>query len=138
MKLGISEILAKASTITDDTARVGFLRQNQSTVLHMILRGAFDPTIKWALPSGVPPYKPNDLVDQQHRLFTEARKLYLFVEGGSPNLKQLRRETLYVELLETVDPEDAKMLLAIKDKTLPYPGVTLDIVNQAFPGLIPT
>jgi len=138
MKLGIAEILSKASAITDDAARIGYLRQNQSTTLHMILRGAFDSTIKWALPSGVPPYKPNDLVDQQHRLFTEARKLYLFVEGGSPNLKQLRRETLYVELLETVDPEDAKLLLAIKDKTLPYPGVTLDIVNQAFPGLIPT
>jgi hypothetical protein len=136
MRLGIAEILSKASAITDDVERIGFLRQNQSTVLHMILRGAFDPTIKWALPEGVPPYKPNDLVDQQHRLFTEARKLYLFVEGGSPNLKQLRRETLYVELLETVDPEDAKLLLKIKDKTLPYPGVTLDIVNQAFPGLI--
>jgi hypothetical protein len=138
MKLGIAEILKKASSITDDVARIGYLRQNQSTTLHMILRGAFDPTIKWVLPEGNPPYKPNDLVDQQHRLFTEARKLYLFVEGGSPNLKQLRRETLFVELLETVDPEDAKLLLAIKDKTLPYPGVTLDIVNQAFPGLIPT
>lgn len=136
MKLSISEILKQASTITDDAARIGFLRQNQSTTLHMILRGAFDPTIKWALPVGDPPYKPNDLVDQQHRLFTEARKLYLFVEGGSPNLKQLRRETLFVELLETVDPEDAKLLLAIKDKQLPYPGVTLDIVNKAFPGLI--
>jgi hypothetical protein len=137
MKLGIAEILKKASTITDDVARIGYLRQNQSTTLHMILRGAYDPTIKWTLPEGNPPYKPNDLVDQHHRLFTEARKLYLFVEGGSPNLKQLRRETLFVELLETIDPEDAKLLLAIKDKTLPYPGVTLDIVNQAFPGLIP-
>jgi hypothetical protein len=136
MKLGIAEILSKASAITDDAARIGYLRQNQSTTLHMILRGAFDPTIKWALPEGIPPYKPNVLVDQHHRLFTETRKLYLFVEGGSPNLKQLRRETLYVELLETVDPEDAKLLLSIKDKTLPYPGVTLDIVNQAFPGLI--
>ena len=138
MKLGISEILKKASTITDDAERVGYLRQNQSTTLHMIFRGAFDPGIKWVLPEGNPPYKPNDLVDQHHRLFTEARKLYLFVEGGSPNLKQLRRETLFVELLETVDPEDAKLLLAIKDKTLPYPGVTVDIVNQAFPGLLPT
>jgi len=136
MKLGISEILAKASTITNDIERIGYLRQNQSTVLHTILRGAFDSGIKWALPSGVPPYKPNDLVDQHHRLFTEARKLYLFIEGGSPNLKPLRRETLFVELLEAVDPEDAKLLLAIKDKTLPYPGVTVDIVNQAFPGLI--
>jgi hypothetical protein len=138
MRLGIAEILSKASTITDDIERIGYLRQNQSTTLHMILRGAFDPTIKWALPSGVPPYKPNALVDQHHRLFTESRKLYLFVEGGSPNLKQLRRETLFVELLETVDPEDAKLLLKIKDKQLPYPGITLDIVKKAFPGLIPT
>ena len=137
MKLGISEVLKKATEIKDDEARVAFLRQNTSTTLHMILRGAFDPTIKWQLPEGDPPYKPCDLVDQQHRLFTEARKLYLFVEGGNPNLKPMRREQLYIELLETVDPEDAKLLLAIKNKHLPYPGVTPAIVNQAFPGLIP-
>jgi hypothetical protein len=103
----------------------------------MILRGAYDPTVKWLLPEGNPPYKVNDIVDQQHRLFTESRKLYLFVEGGNPSLKQMRREQLYIELLEAVDPEDAKLLLSIKDKKLPYPGVTLNIVNLAFPGLIP-
>jgi hypothetical protein len=135
MKLSISEILQKASEMKDEAARINWLRQNNSVALETILRGAFDPSIKWLLPEGNPPYKPNDLVDQHHRLFTEIRKMYLFIEGGNPDLKQLRRESLFVEILETVDPEDAKLLLAVKEKHLPYPGVTRDVIRKAFPGI---
>jgi len=136
MKLGISEILSRASKITGDDQRVHFLRMHESPALKEILRYAYHPAIKWLLPEGNPPYKPNDLVDQHHRLYTDIRKLYLFVEGGNPNLKQHRREHLFIELLESVDPEDAKLLLAIKDKHIPYPGITINIINRAFPGLI--
>lgn len=137
MILGISEILEKASQITDRMERISFLQKNSSVSLHTVLQGAFDPRIKWLLPEGEPPYKPNDLVDQQHIFFSEYRKMYLFVEGGNNDLKQLRRETLFVELLERVDPKDAKLLLAIKDKHMPYPGITEDVVKEAFPGLLP-
>jgi hypothetical protein len=136
MKIGVAEILKKASEIKDDAARVEWLRVNGNPSVQTILRYAFDPNIVWQLPEGAPPYKPNDLVDQQHRLYTELRKLYLFIEGGNPNLKPLRREQLFIELLEVVDPEDAKLLLAAKDKTIPYPGITKQIVAKAFPGLI--
>lgn len=136
MKLGVSEILKKASEMKDEASRIQWLRQNNNVALETIIRGAFDPSIKWQLPEGEPPYKPNDLVDQQHRLYTEIRKMYLFIEGGNPNLKQLRRESLYIELLETVDPEDAKLLLAIKDKKLPYPNITPDLIRKAFPGIL--
>jgi len=136
MKLSVSEILKKASEMKNENDRIQWLRNNNSVALESVLRGAFDPKIKWLLPEGAPPYKPNDLVDQQNKLYAEARKLYLFIEGGNPDLKQLRRETLFVELLESVDPEDAKLLLAIKDKHLPYPGVTPDVVTKAFPGIL--
>jgi hypothetical protein len=136
MKIGVAEILKKASEIKDDAARVEWLRINGNPSVQTILRYAFDPNIVWQLPEGAPPYKPNDLVDQQHRLYTELRKLYLFIEGGNPNLKPLRREQLFIELLEVVDPEDAKLLLAAKDKTIPYPGITKQVVAKAFPGLI--
>ena len=136
MKLSISEILKNASLIEDENQRINWLRQNNSVALESILRGAYDVTIKWQLPSGAPPYKPVDLVDQQHRLYTECRKLYLFIEGGNPNLKQLRRESLFIELLESVDPEDAKLLLAVKEKTLPYPNITPEFVRKAFPGIL--
>jgi hypothetical protein len=135
-KLGVAEILEKASEIKEDHDKVRWLRANDSQALRMILVGAFDPSIKWLLPDGEPPYKPNDLVDQQHRLYTESRKLYLFIEGGNPDLKQLRREVLFIQLLECLDPADAKLLLAVKDKRMPYSGVTKDTVNLAFPGLI--
>lgn len=135
--IGISEILQRASTTLEDDLRVVWLRQNDTPTLRTILRGALDPNVKWLLPEGNPPYKPCDLLDQHHRLYTETRKLYLFVEGGNPDLKQLRREALFIELLESLDPMDAKLMLAVKDKHLPYPGVTIDIINAAFPGLIP-
>jgi len=136
MKLGVAEILKKASEITNENERIDWLRKNNSVALESMLRGAYDPKIVWLLPEGIPPYKPNDLVDQHHRLFTEARKLYLFIEGGNPNLKQVRREQLFIELLETVDPEDAKLLLSVKEKHIPYPGVTIEVVTKAFPNIL--
>jgi hypothetical protein len=136
MKLGVAEILKKASEITNENERIDWLRKNNSVALESMLRGAYDPKIVWLLPEGIPPYKPNDLVDQHHRLFTEARKLYLFIEGGNPNLKQVRREQLFIELLETVDPEDAKLLLSVKEKHIPYPGVSKEVVAKAFPNIL--
>jgi hypothetical protein len=136
MKLSVAEILKKASEITDENQRIDWLRKNNSVALESMLRGAYDPKIVWLLPEGAPPYKANDLVDQQHRLYAEARKLYLFIEGGNPNLKQLRREALFIELLETVDPDDAKLLLAVKEKHIPYPGVTKEVVAKAFPNIL--
>jgi hypothetical protein len=136
MKLSISEILKKASQSATDQDRANTLRAHDTVPLRQVLWVALDPRVKWLLPEGNPPYKPCDLVDQQHRLFTEARKFYLFLEGGNPNLKQLRREALFIELLESLDPEDAKLVLAAKDKKIPYPGITTEVVNLAFPGLI--
>jgi hypothetical protein len=137
MKLSISEILEKASKIENEQDRVFFLRQNDSTTLRSVFQGAYDPRIVWALPEGDPPYKPNNLVDQQHRLYTETRKFYLFIEGGNPNLKPLRREQLFVEFLETLDPQDAKLVLSMKNKKLPYLNITSQFVRQVFPGLLP-
>lgn len=136
MKLGVAEILKKASEIKDQDARVEWLRVNGNPAVQTVLRYALDPNIVWQLPEGSPPYKLNELVDQQSRLYSEIRKLYLFIEGGNPNLKPLRREQLFIELLEVVDPEDAKLLLAAKDKTIPYPGITRQVVQKAFPGLV--
>jgi len=137
MKLSISEILEKASKIENEQERVFFLRQNDSATLRSVFQGAYDPRIVWALPEGDPPYKPNNLVDQQHRLYTETRKFYLFIEGGNPNLKPLRREQLFVEFLETIDPQDAKLVLSMKNKKLPYLNITSQFVRQVFPGLLP-
>ena len=96
---------------------------------------AYDQNIKWLLPEGEPPYKPTPILDAEGRLLSELRRLYLFVEGGNPNLSKSRRELLFVQLLESVHPQDAQLLIAMKDKKLPFKGLTKKVAQQAFPDL---
>jgi len=137
MKLGVAEILDKVSKEKSKNKRVQMLRENASFPLKVVLQYALDPNIKWLLPEGKPPYRKNDLTDLEHILFAEARRLYLFVEGGNPSLQSRRREQLFVELLEQVDPNDAELLLAAKDKQVPYPYITYNLVKEAFPDILP-
>lgn len=117
--------------------KIDALRENDSVPLRIILQGAFDPNVEWMLPPGTPPYKPNDLVDQQHVLRKDAEKLRYFVKGFHDNLPQTKRETMFIELLERVDPDDAKLLCAIKEKKMPFPGITMEHIREGLPGLIP-
>jgi hypothetical protein len=99
-----------------------------------VLNYAVNPNIKFALPDGPTPYTPSELEPEPTALLGELRRLYLFVEGGNPNLRPLRREQLWVELLQYVDPVDAALLDLVKDKKLPE-GLSAKTVITAFPNL---
>ena len=135
-KLGIAEILELASKQKTTEEKVGILKKYDSAVLQMILRYTFDSSVEWDLPEGAPPYKPSPYDDSQGMLYQEARRLYLFLKGGNPNLSPLKREQLFISLLECLDKEDAKLILSVKEKKLPYKGINPKIINTAFPGLI--
>jgi len=135
-RIGVAEFLENVSKFKTKEEKVRVLRENDHFVIKTILQGAFDSRVKWLLPEGTPPYKPNDLVDQENVLIHDARKLVHFIEGGNPKLKQNKREFMFVEMLETVTPADAKLLCAVKDKKLPWKGITAEIVSEAYPGLI--
>ena len=115
------------------------LKANSSAAMKAILGYTYDPNVKWLLPDGVPPYKPvAEGIEADGRLYSETKKLYLFVDGPSDtqrNLKQARREQLFIELLETIDPGDAKVLIGMKDGKLPYRGMTRKLVADAFPNI---
>jgi hypothetical protein len=115
--------------------QVKCLQANDNSAIRTILKSIYDPQAIWALPEGSPPYTPCEFPHQEAMLYQEARRLYLFIEGGNVNLTPLRRETMFVELLQTVDPMDAKLLLAAKEKTLPWKGLKAATVLQAYPGL---
>jgi hypothetical protein len=70
-------------------------------------------------------------------LHSEARKLYLFLDGVNPDMRSVKRESLFIDILQSVDPEDADLLVAMKEKTSPYKGLTKEIVYAAFPELFP-
>jgi len=135
-KKTISEIIKEASELRTRQEKIDFLRQYDSSALRIVLQYALDSNIKFLLPEGEPPYKPNEYDESRYWLYSEARKLYLFVEGGNDNLKPNRREMLFVSFLESIDPEDAKLILSVKDKKLPVKGITPKLVNEAFGDLV--
>lgn len=131
----ISWILDFTSKLPNDEEKVKCLQANDNTAIRTILKFAYDPNIQWALPEGEPPYKPCEYPHQENMLYQEIRRLYLFLVGGNNNLKQLKRESMFIEILQSVDPDDAKLLLSIKEKKLPYKGLNSKIVLKAYPGL---
>lgn len=135
-KNGISEILKIVSEQKNTEDKVRKLQELNTPVLQQILKYALDPFIIWKLPEGQPPYNPSPYDDTQGMLYQEARRMYLFIEGGNDNLTPLRREQLFISFLESIDKEDAKLIIAAKDKKIPYKGITAKLVNAAFPGLI--
>lgn len=138
MLRSISEILKEVSEQTKTEDKVRILHQNQdNTVLMGVLKVAFDDRIKFLLPEGAPPYKPSGFIDNQVVLYREWRKMNHFIEGmGFEHLDQKKREKLFVELLENVDKDDAILIISIKDKKIPYPGINKKLVNKAFPELL--
>ena len=124
-QVSVAEFLEKVGKLRKTQEKIDALKANDSFVLRVILQGAFDPKVKWLLPEGTPPYKPNELVDQEHILINEARKIQYFVEGFY-DLPTTKREMMFIELLETVAPKDAELLCSIKEKKLPFNGITLD------------
>ena len=136
MKTTMYDILREISEIESLQDRVAALQQHKYTqAIKQVCLYAFDQNIKWILPEGKPPYKPCESVDVEGRLISELRKLYLFVEGGNPNLTPLRRESLFIQLIESIDPKDASLLCSIKDKKLPFKNLTKKVIHQAFPDI---
>ena len=136
MRKNVNEILSIADSLPTKQDRIKFLVDNQSEPLKMVLKYALDPNIKWLLPKGEVPYKKNKEEEFRNVFYSEARKLYLFIEGGNDNLKQNRREYLFIQLLESIDPKDAELLVSVKDKKLPYKNITPNLVKKAFPDLL--
>ena len=117
--------------------KIDVLKKHSSASLKAVLGYTYDPNVKWLLPEGEPPYTPLPAsADQQARLIGEVRRFYLFVEGpteAQQNISSARREKLFIEMLEVVDPNDAKVLLGMKNRKLPYKGLTRKLVAEAFP-----
>ena len=132
----ISEILTKVNNAKDKTKKIAVLREHNTPALRMILKGAFDPNLKWDLPVGIPPFKANQapLGTQHTWLADESKKLWHFLVGGNPGLSKTRKETMFIQVLENLSEEEANLLINIKDKKLnkKYKGLTANLVKDAF------
>ena len=109
------------------------MQKHDSAALKELLIFSCCPVVEWQLPSGNPPYTPLDSsTDQEGRLYSEVKKLDYFVNTPAGlELNSMKREQMFIELMETIDPNDAKLLLRIKDKKL---KIKKEALQQVYPG----
>ena len=125
----ILEAVCNAPTIPD---KIRVLQAHDHKALRGYLKMAFDKNLRWMLPEGTPPFKPCEEVDVDHVPYNEFRRMYIFLPGGNPNLADKRRQELFVNLLESMDPKDAAFICKfVKDHNIPE-GIDEGIVKQAY------
>ena len=132
----MSEIATKVNNAKDKPRKLKVLKDHDSVPLRQVLKGAFHPDIKWLLPKGDVPYTPNDApLGTDHTILSqEAKRLYLFIEGGDNSLSQNKREMTFVQMLEGLSAEEAEFLIAVVNKKVnnKYKGFTANLVKEAF------
>ena len=134
----LHEILELASKQRSAAKKAEILQEYRNDALTAILIWNFDDSIISVLPPGEVPYKENEVpVGTDHTsLRREWKHLYNFVKGGNDSLNGLRRETMFIQMLEGLHPEEAKILCLTKDKQLQTKyKLTQANVAQAFPDI---
>jgi len=132
----LSEILTKVNNAKDKPKKKAVLQQYDTPAMRMILKGAFDPNIKWSLPTGTPPYIANEAPKgTEHSLLkNESKRLWHFVQGADNDTTKTQKETMFIQMLEGLHQEEAELLIGVKDKTLnkKYKGLTAALVKEAY------
>ena len=132
----VHEILELASKQRSRAKKVEILQEYANPALKSLFIWNFDDTVISVVPEGDVPYKENEVpVGTDHTsLRREWKHLYNYVKGGNDSLTALRRETMFIQLLEGLHPEEAKIICLVKDKQLQTKyKLTQDIVAEAFP-----
>lgn len=133
MELNKRESVPEMLQRFNDGDTIKLLKENSSNECLKLLFGyGFIPKGKWLLPEGTPPYREDAAPVGMTRanLWMEIKKFERFIK---PELNKLRREQLFIQLLEELHPLESKLVLSVKDQTISemYPNITLDKVVDA-------
>jgi len=139
-ELLLSEILTKVHGAKSKAQKIKILQEEDCLALRQICQWSFNPKIESELPSGTPPFIENDAPEgTEHMLLrTEGNTLWHFVKtngkSADPNLQSTLRERMFIRLLEGLHKDEAKLLCAVKEKSLHqiYKGLSTQVVSEAF------
>ena len=134
----VNEILDYVSNQKSKIAKVEALKEYRNEALVSILIWNFDETVISMIPEGDVPFTPNDSPEgtDHTSLRREQRNLYHFVKGGNDALNNLRRESMFIQMLEGLHPSEAKIVVLAKDGRLHEDyAVTYDQVAEAYPDI---
>ena len=134
----LSEVLAKVSKQRTKAKKIQVLKENESLHLKSVLIWNFDDTVVSVLPEGPVPYDKNEApAGTEHTYLAHEHKvLYNFIKGGNDFLKPVKREQLFLQLLEGLHEDEAEVICLMKDKKLTDKyKITKTVVTEAFPDI---
>ena len=100
------------------------------------LRCVFDTRIEFMLPDGKPPYRPADSNNPPSSWHKKHLNLKYFVKVGvTDSMSQIKRERMFIEMLESVHPEDALIICKMIEKKTTSKKLTKELVSKVFPNL---
>ncbi len=132
----ISEVLKKVSNAKTKKEKIDLLRTYNTDALRAILIANYDESIVTVMPEGDVPFTPNEApAGTEHtRLAKEYKKLYRFFKGGDDRLPMLKKESMFIQLLEGLHESEAEVVVLAKDKNLQKKyRITSAVVKEAFP-----
>jgi hypothetical protein len=160
------EVLNLASKQRSNVKKVEVLKKYDHPSLKALFIWNFDESIISALPPGEVPYaatseqnsfsgtlseKIEDAVSKMSEMGSnslgsqdqgrssirkEYQKFYNFLKGGNDSLSSLRRESMFINVLEGLHPLEAEILILVKDKKLDTKyKITKEIVSEAYPDI---
>ena len=132
------EVLDLVSRQRTKSKKIEVLRKHEEHHLKVLFIWNFDDSIISLLPEGNVPYKPNEnpLGTDHSSLRREQRSLYNFVKGGNDQLSTIRRETIFIQMLEGLHPKEADIVIAVKDGNLEdMYDIPFEVVEDAYPDI---
>lgn len=138
MKLLISEVIKKASNAKTKNEKIKILQENNTQALRSIFKWNYDANIQSDLPEGDVPFNKNDApIGTEHTVLErEYRNLWRFVKGAN-SLSRLKREQLFIQLLEGLHESEAEIVCLAKDGLIQTKfRVTHAVVKEAFPEIV--
>ena len=101
------------------------------------LRCIFDESIVLLLPKGRPPYTPSSNASVPSTWHKKHLNLKYFVKGlGLDDMNQIKRETMFIQILEAIHPDDALHISLIASKECNISGLNAEVIEEALPGLL--
>ena len=140
-KKNIYEVFNEFKMAPSRDTRISVLQSNDSWALRNVLMGAFHPDVKFYIKKA-PNYNKIDVpAGMSYNHMTDALgKVYLFMENNPKTpagLTEKRRTELLTQILESLEPKEADIYIAMMLKDLKVPYLTAKLVNEAFKGLLP-
>lgn len=140
MEKNLYEIFDEVTKASTTLEKVEVLRRNYSPTLVSFLRGVYNPSIKFDVEK-IPPYKPSEDIPGMgwSNIYTELKRAYLFQKTHPKRPRELsdaRQEQLLIQMLESLEPKEAKLFGDMLMKKLDVPTMSKLLADTAFPGQI--